>query len=114
MYLCYNKEVSGSGVLCVIWFKNKEVKEMGQKQERRPMKLLKITDPAFKKYGRVIDNIDFSELTEALKKTPVPEGVTYEPSVAELEGLPVMETISRVAYGEMPVQIGYQCHLDKY
>ena len=28
------------------------------------MKLLKITDPAFKKYGRVIDNIDFSELTE--------------------------------------------------
>ena len=36
------------------------------------MKLLKITDPAFKKYGRVIDNIDFSELTEALKKTPVP------------------------------------------
>ena len=71
------------------------------------MKLLKITDPAFKKYGRVIDNIDFSELTEALKKTPVPEGVTYEPSVAELEGLPVMETISRVAYGEMPVQIGY-------
>ena len=38
------------------------------------MKLLKITDPAFKKYGRVIDNIDFSELTEALKKTPVPEG----------------------------------------
>lgn len=71
------------------------------------MNVLKVTDPAFKKYGRVVDNVDFSGLVEELKKTPVPEGVVYEPSVAELEALPVMEALSRVTYGEMPVQIGY-------
>lgn len=71
------------------------------------MKIYKVTDPAFYKYGRVINNVDFTGLVDELKKTPIPEGVTYEPSVAALEALPVMETLSRVVYGEMPVQIGY-------
>ncbi len=71
------------------------------------MKILKVTDAAFKKYGRVVENVDFSGLVEELKKTPVPDGVVYEPSVKELEALPVLETLSRVTYGEMPVQIGY-------
>lgn len=71
------------------------------------MEILKVTDPAFKSYGRVVDNIDFSGLVEALKKTPVTEGVAYEPSVASLEELPVKEELSRIAYGEMPIQIGY-------
>ena len=34
------------------------------------MKLQKVTDPAFKKYGKVVENVDFSELVEELKKTP--------------------------------------------
>ena len=71
------------------------------------MKILSVNDPAFRKYGRVIDNVDLSGLVEALKTTPLPEGVAYEPSVAELEALPVMEELSKVAYGEMPIQIGY-------
>lgn len=71
------------------------------------MKILKVTDPAFAKYGRIVDNVDFTGLVEAMKKTPLPEGVVYEPSIEELEALPVMEELSRVAYGEMPIQIGY-------
>ncbi len=71
------------------------------------MEILKVTDPAFRRYGRIVDNIDFSELVEELKATPVPEDVAYVPSVAQLEALPVMEELSRVAYGEMPIQIGY-------
>lgn len=71
------------------------------------MKILKVTDKSFRKYGKVVDNVDFSGLVEELKKTPIPENVVYEPSVKELEALPVMETISRVTYGEMPIQIGY-------
>lgn len=71
------------------------------------MNILKVTDAAFKKYGKVVENVNFSGLVEELKKTPVPEGVVYEPSVKELEALPVMETISSVTYGEMPIQIGY-------
>lgn len=71
------------------------------------MKILKVTDPAFRKYGRVIGNVDFTGLVEALKKTPCPEDVVYEPSVEALEALPVMEELSRIVYGEMPIQIGY-------
>ncbi len=71
------------------------------------MKILSVTDPAFKKYGRVITNVDFTGLVEALGKTPVPEGVVYEPSVKELEALPVKQEVEHVTYGELPVQIGY-------
>lgn len=71
------------------------------------MNILKVTDPAFQKYGRIVDNVDFTGLVEALKHTPCPENVVYEPSVEALEALPVMEELSRVTYGEMPIQIGY-------
>jgi len=71
------------------------------------MKVLSVNDPAFKKYGRVVTNVDFAELVAEMKKTPVPEGVVYEPSVPELEALPVMKALSETVYGEMPIQIGY-------
>lgn len=71
------------------------------------MKILSVHDPAFQKYGKVIRNVDLSGLVEALAHTPLPEGVEYEPSVSLLEALPVMEELSRVSYGEMPIQIGY-------
>lgn len=71
------------------------------------MQILSVTSPEFKKYGRVVTNVDFTPLVEELKKTPLPEGVAYEPSVESLEDLPVRATISDVCYGEMPIQIGY-------
>ena len=44
------------------------------------MEIKKITDPAFRKYGRLVTNVDFTELIEALKEhTSIPEGVAYEP-----------------------------------
>ena len=42
-----------------------------------------------------------------LFRSPLPADVVYEPSVNALEALPVMQELSRVAYGEMPIQIGY-------
>ena len=51
------------------------------------MQIYEVTDARFRKYGKVIRNIDFSALTEAMKKTPVPSDVVYEPSVTELEGI---------------------------
>ena len=71
------------------------------------MKLQKVTDSAFKKYGKVVENVDFSELVEELKKTPCPQEVVYEPSVESLEALPVYQALQDVTYGEMPIQIGY-------
>lgn len=71
------------------------------------MKVLSVNDAAFQKYGRVITNVDVTQLVQAMKETPVPEDVVYEPSAAALEALPVMEELSQVVYGEMPIQIGY-------
>lgn len=71
------------------------------------MEIKKVTDAAFKKYGRVISHVDVAELVAALKETPIPADVVYEPSVESLEKLPVKEELSRVIYGEMPIQIGY-------
>ncbi len=80
------------------------------------MHIYKVTDPEFRKYGRVIKNVDVSELAAALKKTELPEGVVYEPSVAALEALPVYEELQKTTYGELPIQIGYcnghNCKMD--
>ena len=48
-----------------------------------------------------------------MKKTPVPSDVVYEPSIAELEALPVAKEIEKVFYGELPIQIGY-CNGDNH
>ena len=71
------------------------------------MQILSIYDTAFRKYGKVIKNIDFSGLVKEMEKTPVPEGVVYEPSVEALEGTSAMEACRTIYFGEMPVQIGY-------
>ena len=42
-----------------------------------------------------------------MKKTPVPDGVVYEPGINALEALPVKKELETITYGEMPVQIGY-------
>lgn len=71
------------------------------------MKILEVTDKAFRKYGRVITDIDFSELLEEMGSTPVPEGVVYEPSVEGLEEVPVFWELQDKVYGELPIQVGY-------
>ncbi len=71
------------------------------------MKVLKVTDDAFRQYGRIVDDVDFTALVEAMQNTPLPADVVYEPSIAELEALPVMKELEVKAYGEMPIQIGY-------
>lgn len=45
------------------------------------MQILSVNDDEFRKYGRVVDNVDFTALIEELKRTPVPAGVVYEPAV---------------------------------
>ncbi len=71
------------------------------------MKIQNVTDAAFRKYGRVISEIDFTELIEAMEQSPLPEGVVYEPSVDYLEATSLMDKLQTVYYGELPIQIGY-------
>jgi len=70
------------------------------------MKLLSVNSPAFAPYGKVLD-LDLSPLLEALAETPVPQGVVYVASAPELEATATMELAQRVAFGELPIQIGY-------
>ena len=71
------------------------------------MKILPVNDVAFRKYGRVVKNVDFTELVKVLETTPVSQDVVYEPSVKQLEELPVMKILTEKTYGELPVQVGY-------
>lgn len=71
------------------------------------MKIQKVTDPAFRKYGQVLEEYDFTGLIKEMKHTPVPEDVIYVPSVEELEALDIMKDLQNKGYGGLPVQIGY-------
>lgn len=72
------------------------------------MNIRKVTDPSFRKYGKIVKNVDFTALVTALnEKTPNPEDVVYEPSVEALEALPVFDELQTKTYGELPIQIGY-------
>lgn len=71
------------------------------------MKIQKVTDPAFRKYGQVLEGYDFTGLIKEMKHTPVPEDVIYVPSVEELEALDIMKDLQNKEYGGLPIQIGY-------
>lgn len=72
------------------------------------MKIYDVTDERFKKYGKIIKDIDFSGLVKAMEeKTPLPDGVEYVPGFEALESLPVMKELTEKTYGELPVQVGY-------
>lgn len=71
------------------------------------MEIKKITDVAFKKYGKLINEIDFTELLTELEKTPLTDQIVYVPSVPELESVPVSKVLQENFYGELPIQVGY-------
>ena len=71
------------------------------------MKIQKVTHPAFRKYGQVLEGYDFTGLIKEMKHTPVPEDVIYVPSVEELEALDIMKDLQNKGYGGLPIQIGY-------
>jgi len=71
------------------------------------VKIQKVTDPAFRKYGQVLEGYDFTGLIKEMKHTPVPEDVIYVPSVEELEALDIMKDLQNKGYGGLPIQIGY-------
>ena len=71
------------------------------------MKIYKVTDEQFNKYGRVVENIDFTDLLSAMEKTPLTEGVEYVPSVEVLEESKTYDALRTKTFGELPIQIGY-------
>jgi hypothetical protein len=64
---------------------------------------------AFKKYGKIIVEYDFSEIINYMEeRTEIPrDGNVYVASVADMESLNIKKDIEEFFYGEMAIQIGY-------
>lgn len=71
------------------------------------MKILPVTDAAFKPYGRVVEGYDVSGILEALKKAPVTDGVTYVPKDESIHAAPGAEEMGAMLFGGMPFQLGF-------
>lgn len=72
------------------------------------MKLLCVTDCAFRVYGKVLEGYEFGQLLKEMEHTPLPEkGVIYEPSCEALEELKVADQLRECAFGGLPIEIGY-------
>lgn len=72
------------------------------------IKIQKVTDEGFKKYGRVLtSDYDVAELIQKMGETPCPDDVIYVPSDANLEKLAIYKDFTNSLYGGLPVQIGY-------
>ena len=67
-----------------------------------------VSDKEFASFGRIVKNLDATEIIETAKKIPNPEsGSSYQPSVEDFEKLDIAETIKNEYYGSLPTQIGY-------
>lgn len=66
-----------------------------------------VKDSKFRKYGKVVDFIDCTELLELMKKTPCPEDVSYVASVPELEATRTAKVLKEQYFGRMPIDVGY-------
>lgn len=71
------------------------------------MKIQKVTDESFKKYGKVIGDISCNNILKEMMNTPCPEDVIYIPSAKELEATPEAKEIMEKGFGGLPIQIGY-------
>lgn len=70
------------------------------------MVVKQITDPSFRKYGRVVE-LPLPDLGEKLDQTEIKDEVVYVASVGELEACTEFQDIQDSIYGGMPIQIGY-------
>lgn len=71
------------------------------------MKINNVLDESFKPYGRVLNDLELTELLAAMENTPLPEDVIYVPSDEAMESLSICEVMQDSVYGGLPVQIGY-------
>lgn len=72
------------------------------------MQIKSVKDAAFKKYGKVVEGIDCSEIIRVLATKPMPkDDVIYVASDAELEALEGSKQFQESFFGGLPIQVGY-------
>ncbi len=70
-------------------------------------KIYDVNDKSFCKYGRVITDIDCSDIISKMDNVVVESGVIYEPSVESLECSADMKKLKNSFFGMLDMQIGY-------
>lgn len=72
------------------------------------MKVYNVTDLAFKPYGQILENYNFSEIFGAAENLFIPnDGIVYEASLPILEKCEIKEELKNRGFGGMDIQIGY-------
>ena len=66
------------------------------------MKIQKVTDASFGKYGKVLTEYELDGILKEMEHTPLPKDVIYVPSVEELEALPVAEVFQESCIWRAP------------
>ena len=87
-----------------------KVKEMLEylKKLNPDIQIYSVNDSEFKTYGRVITDLDTTEIVSAAEKITNPEtGSVYTPSEENFEKLQIAAQIKDEFFGTLPTQIGY-------
>ena len=74
------------------------------------MEILKVTDPEFTNYGRIIEGYDAEKraIMEALRdNTPIPDGTDYVAEEKALQSLAASDKITNSLFGGSPMQFGW-------
>ncbi|MDD7115004.1 MAG: DUF4867 family protein [Lachnospiraceae bacterium] len=71
------------------------------------MKIKNVTDQAFRRYGKIIEGIDFSPLLKELDYIKDTETVEYVASYQPLEDMELASVIREHCFGSMDIEIGY-------
>ena len=78
------------------------------------MKVKQVTDTSFRKYGKILTGIDFSEIYNVLEEMDYPEDIEYAASFGPLEEPEFRQKLSNTLYGELSVEIGGECCSNRY
>ena len=80
------------------------------KQKNRNIELYSADSDEFKTFGKLITDLDASEIIEVAEKIIRPaDGSAYTPSEESFEKLRIADEIKAKYFGTLPTQIGY-CH----
>lgn len=72
------------------------------------IKLYDVDSPEFSTFGRLIKNIDVTEIISTAKQIEnLENGSSYLPTVEAFEKLDIAKTIKNEFFGSMPAQVGY-------
>lgn len=72
------------------------------------LRIYSVSDAEFSVYGRLVGNMDISDIEKAAEKIPMPEaGSVYHASEESFECLPIAKQIQDEIFGTLPSQLGF-------